>query len=362
MRFPLKVYHMLECGKYNHIINWLPDGASFSILDEALLVRDVLPFYCPGARYETFIRQLNKYGMETLEKRRKSDIGRIFSSALFIRGREDLLLTMQRTGAKPSSKAKAEVAPSGPNKRSKSDNDSPPSDSSIIGSHLSGPSFHNLRSFHQPTQNAPALELTEAPAPSHISTDSAGLWLAQKVVVTRVTEHIKYAFIPYDLLSEPLHSSALQTAVTNSIFTSEQLLTRDTAYHSSNSDKIYESANILESSFSPVEYVIALSTASVTGSFPSTNTQPAVHDSAGESAQDWSQQMLQSLGVSSSKDAIIVTGSTTLDSAITDITAAVTAAAVSTDISSFVQSTQTASYEEGQTGTTIDTAGKDGTE
>ena len=106
---------MLEWGKYNHIINWLPDGAPFSIVDEALLVRDVLPFYCPGARYETFTRQLKQYGMETLEKRKKADIGRIFSSALFIRSREDLLLTMQRTGAKPSSKTKAEVAPAGPN-------------------------------------------------------------------------------------------------------------------------------------------------------------------------------------------------------------------------------------------------------
>ena len=220
MRFPLKVYHMLECGKYNHIINWLPDGASFIILDEALLVRDVLPFYCPGARYETFIRQLNKYGMETLEKRRKSDVGRIFSSALFIRGREDLLHMMTRTGAKPSTKVKAEATPPMPNKRSKSVDESPPDDSAIIGSHLSGPSFHNLRSFPQPALNAPAAALAEA-VPSHILPEAAGHWLTKKVVVTRLTEHVKYTFIPFDLLSEPFQSTALHAAVTNGMFSSE---------------------------------------------------------------------------------------------------------------------------------------------
>ena len=311
---------MLECGKYNHIINWLPDGASFSILDEALLVRDVLPFYCPGARYETFIRQLNQYGMETLKKRKQADIGRMFSSALFIRGRKDLLLTMQRTGAKPSSNAKTEVAPSGPNKRNKVDNDSPPDKSSITGSY-SGPLFPNLRSFRRHIQSASEVAQTEAAAVSHTSTNGAGLWLAQKVVVTRVTEHVKYAFIPHDLLSELLHSSALQAAVTNCMCSSEQLHSRDVGFISSsfNGYQAYESSTILESRFSPVEYAIA--SAGFEGSFPAASIQSAAPGSARQQlAADWPQQMLQALGVSN--EAIIVADHTTLDSAVADITAA----------------------------------------
>ena len=296
MRFPLKVYHMLECGKYNHIINWLPDGTSFSILDGTLLVRDVLPFYCPGARYETFIRQLNKYGMETLEKRKKTDIGRIFSSALFIRGREDLLLTMQRTGAKPSSKTKAEVAsPSGPTKRSRPilpSTESAPSNSSVIDSFLSDPSFHNLGSFHTSAPNAHAVEPTvsEAAIPSYISASSAGHWLAQKVVVTRVTEHVKYTFIPHNLLSEPLHSSALQTAVTNADFSSEQLLSLTIDPGHVSSDKANESSTVLESQVGSVKYVVVRVPA---GSVP---TQPIVPGSAGQ-ITDWSQQLLQSIAL-----------------------------------------------------------------
>ena len=351
---------MLECGKYNHIINWLPDGTSFSILDGTLLVRDVLPFYCPGARYETFIRQLNKYGMETLEKRKKTDFGRIFSSALFIRGRKDLLLTMQRTGAKPSSKTKAEVAsPSGPNKRSRPTSpltESAPSNPSIIDSFLSDPSFHNLGSFHTSAPIEPAVE----PIPSHITTGSAGLWLAQKVMVTRVTEHVKYTLIPHDLLSEPLHSSALQTAVANAAFSPEQLLTRnfEPGHHSSSADKAHEGSTVLESRFSPIEYAIARTPLGLKWSVPVANT-------AGRSS-DWSQQVSQVLGMPNFNEAIIAIGSTTLDSAVTDITAALTAAAVQSASQSAVrlseQSPQAAApeeEEEGQTGTTIDTAGKD---
>ena len=319
MRFPLKVYHMLECGKYSHIINWLPDGASFSILDEALLVSDVLPFYCPGARYETFIRKLNKYGMETLEKRRKSDIGRIFSSALFIRGREDLLHTMTRTGAKPSTKVKVEATPSMPNKRSKSVDDRV-----IIGSHLSGPSFHNLRSSHLSSQVAPeAAALAEAAVPSHILTEAAGHWLTKKVVVTSVTEHVKYTFIPHDLLSEPLHSDALHTAVTNGMFSSEQLHScdADPIFRSFSTDKAHESSTVLDSQLGPVEYVVARTPV---GSFPAANTHPVVPGST----TDWSQQVSQVLGMPSHNQAIVAIGSTTLDSAVTDITAALTATVV----------------------------------
>ena len=328
MRFPLKVYHMLECGNYNHIINWLPDGASFSILDEALLVRDVLPHYCPGGRFETFIRQLNKYGFETLEKRRKSDIGRMFSSSLFIRGREDQLLTMQRTGAKSSSKAKAEVAPSGPSKRSKPDsptaNQLASNDSSIIGSYLSSPSLHNIPSFHSSDPIMPTLELIETAVPANISADSVGHWLTQKVMVTRVTEHVKYTFIPYDLLSQQPHSSALQAAVSDGIFRPEQLLARDDTYRSFSADKARESSTVLESHFSPVEYVIAHAPVGLKGTLPAPYTHRTLPGSDRQSTV-WPQLLLQSLDVPNSVD-VINTGSTTLDSALSDITAAVTAA------------------------------------
>ena len=71
------------------------------------------------------------------------------------------------------------------------------------------------------------MTMAESLAPSHTSTDNAGHWLAQEVVVTRVVEHVKYTFIPHDLFSEPLHPSALHAAVANGMFSSEQLNSRD---------------------------------------------------------------------------------------------------------------------------------------
>ena len=357
MRFPLKLYHMLENEKYNHIISWLPDGDSFSILDGALLVRDVLPFYCPGARYESFIRQLNKYGFETLEKRKKTDVGRIFSSPLFIRGREDLVLTMKRIGTVASLKTKAtEAAPSSPSKRSKHDS-LPNPDSSLTNTLLSGPSFNNIRSFLSSASIEPANSQAETAALAHTSTVSTGHWLTQKVVVTRVTETVKCTFIPHDLPSQPLCSNALKT-VANSIFSSEQLLSReaDSAHHSSSGDNgAYESTTVLDTRVGPIEYAVAHAPAGFKGTFLAPSTLTVAAGSDGEAAK-WPQQLLQSLGVSDSKEAIVFTGSTTLYSALPDIITAVSAAVQScANLSERSLQALSTDQEEGQTDSSVNT-------
>ena len=53
-------------------------------------------------------------------------------------------------------------------------------------------------------------------------------------------------------------------------------------------------------------------------------THPAIPGSVGHATTDWSQRLLQVLGVSS--EAIVAAGITTLNSAVTDISAAVTIA------------------------------------
>ena len=230
-------------------------------------------------------------------------------------------LTMKHTGDKdPSSKTKTDDTSSEPSKRSKH---SSSSHELADDDNSKETSFHNLRSSRSSVPMEPAVEQTAA-APADNLGDNVGQWLSQKVVVTTVTEHVKYTFITHDL-SEPLHSSELQAAVNNSVFSSEQLLSPDAIVCSSNDDKVYETSTVLESSFSPVEYVVVRAPAGVETSFPTLPAHSDASHSAGQ-ATDLQQQLLQSLGMPESNEAIVATGSTNIDGAVTEIAAAVTAA------------------------------------
>ena len=248
---------------------------------------------------------------------------------------------MKSTGDKDLSKTKTDDTSSEPSKRSKH---SSSSHELCDGDSSKETSFHNLRSSPSSTPIEPAVEQTEAAVtPTRNLTDDAGRWLTQKVVVTTVTEHVKYTFVPH-YLSQPLHSSELETAVTNNIFNSEQLLSPDAIISCSNDGKVYESSTVLESSFSPVEYVVVRAPAGLEASFP---TLPAHSDASHLTGQvtNLQQQLLQSLGMSESNEAIVATGSSNIDSAVTDITTAVTAA-VQSGSSILAQPPQAATTEQ----------------
>eukprot|EP00934_Nitzschia_sp_Nitz4_P001200 Nitzschia sp. Nitz4//scaffold60_size111251//96671//98018//NITZ4_004162-RA/size111251-augustus-gene-0.116-mRNA-1//1//CDS//3329555609//1200//frame0 len=72
-RFPWKLHDMLteaEKNGFQDIISWEPDGNAFKVHDCKAFVADVMPLYFDQSRYESFRRQLRKYGFSRLEKDR----------------------------------------------------------------------------------------------------------------------------------------------------------------------------------------------------------------------------------------------------------------------------------------------------
>jgi hypothetical protein len=62
--FPVKLFRILQdMDKENRkdIISWLPSGDSFRIHDVEKFSKDVLPTYCNGIQYKSFIRNINLY-------------------------------------------------------------------------------------------------------------------------------------------------------------------------------------------------------------------------------------------------------------------------------------------------------------
>ena len=60
--FPVKLYSILqdmEKEGRKDIISWLPSGDSFRIHDVEKFSEDVLPKYCNGIQYKSFIRNIN---------------------------------------------------------------------------------------------------------------------------------------------------------------------------------------------------------------------------------------------------------------------------------------------------------------
>ena len=311
LKFPYKLYHILQSSeRYKNIIEWMHEGESFRILDEELFVKNIIPIYFPGTQFETFIRQLNLYGFETQEKGKKTNIGKVYASNLFIRGREDLLHDIKRAGTKQSTKDKSgESVSSKRHKRAKLSSSSSvdlqvPSDDSSMGSttqsETSPRDMLPCRSPHSsyncivqsdreasvpstprlPVASHSAATSTIDPQasilsshfhhslPTHLSSGSTGVWLALRTVSTKVTEHVQCTFIPRDLItlhSEPLHINSLLADVTDSDFTIEHFLSSVTAPsppttnhhpHSQNTTT-YEYSTVLESRISPVEYIVA---------------------------------------------------------------------------------------------------------
>lgn len=54
---------LLECGKYEHIISWSPEGRSFVVHNPSLLVKEALPlFFEKPLKYTSFTRKLHRWG------------------------------------------------------------------------------------------------------------------------------------------------------------------------------------------------------------------------------------------------------------------------------------------------------------
>lgn len=59
--FPMKLYEVLESGKYEDIISWLPGGKAFIITNKKRFATDVLPKYFKQSQFTSFTRKLSRW-------------------------------------------------------------------------------------------------------------------------------------------------------------------------------------------------------------------------------------------------------------------------------------------------------------
>lgn len=84
---------LIQNEEFSKVIFWGPNGKDFVIKDVNKFEEIVLPRYFRHQKINSFIRQLNMYGFH---KSRKDNAKSIFSHPNFLKGREDLLVTIKR--------------------------------------------------------------------------------------------------------------------------------------------------------------------------------------------------------------------------------------------------------------------------
>lgn len=62
------VSSILANEEHAPVIQWLPSGESFVVLDPETLSRDVLPLFFHHRNWTSFTRQLHKYGFRRVSK------------------------------------------------------------------------------------------------------------------------------------------------------------------------------------------------------------------------------------------------------------------------------------------------------
>jgi hypothetical protein len=59
--FPMKLFEVLESGKYEGIVSWLPGGKAFIITDKKRFASDILPKYFKQSQFTSFTRKLSRW-------------------------------------------------------------------------------------------------------------------------------------------------------------------------------------------------------------------------------------------------------------------------------------------------------------
>eukprot|EP00934_Nitzschia_sp_Nitz4_P009056 Nitzschia sp. Nitz4//scaffold17_size182527//79834//81297//NITZ4_001851-RA/size182527-snap-gene-0.279-mRNA-1//1//CDS//3329539331//9046//frame0 len=108
--FPEKLHEMLDSEDEPDVVSWLPHGRAFLVRNPKEFTDRVMPKYFRQTKLTSFQRQLNLYGFRRLTQ--GPDAGAYYHE-LFLRGRPQLCMRMQRqkvkgTGHKQPADAKTE--------------------------------------------------------------------------------------------------------------------------------------------------------------------------------------------------------------------------------------------------------------
>eukprot|EP00242_Pyramimonas_sp_CCMP2087_P015713 CAMPEP_0198206808 /NCGR_PEP_ID=MMETSP1445-20131203/10343_1 /TAXON_ID=36898 /ORGANISM="Pyramimonas sp., Strain CCMP2087" /LENGTH=355 /DNA_ID=CAMNT_0043879651 /DNA_START=474 /DNA_END=1541 /DNA_ORIENTATION=- len=89
-----KTYNLVDDPSTDHIVSWSAGGRSFTVWQPVVLERDLLSQHFKHSNIASFIRQLNNYGFRKVNPDRYE-----FASPGFIKGKRELLATLQRADA-----------------------------------------------------------------------------------------------------------------------------------------------------------------------------------------------------------------------------------------------------------------------
>ena len=92
---PRQLMYTLECGDYDHLVEWAFNGRSFVVKNTDEFSITVLPALFKEAKFDSFARKMRRWGFST--KRRPTGNGWLFQHPLFQRGNYSLSSQMSCT-------------------------------------------------------------------------------------------------------------------------------------------------------------------------------------------------------------------------------------------------------------------------
>ena len=84
--FIMKIYYILEKNEFSDVICWSSSGSEVHIKDPKALEDTVLPLYFRHKKVESFVRQLNMYRFNKVNKFSKEKAHLFFKNDLFRKG------------------------------------------------------------------------------------------------------------------------------------------------------------------------------------------------------------------------------------------------------------------------------------
>lgn len=108
IKFPEKLYNLLQQNNHPEIISWLPHGQGFKIYNRKVFERDLLSSSFGGIKFRSFQRQLCIYGFIRLDDKRNNYA---YSHKIFAKDNKSALLEIQRIPIKGKSHLRKALDP-----------------------------------------------------------------------------------------------------------------------------------------------------------------------------------------------------------------------------------------------------------